>query len=252
MDDIFKALGDASRRALLDALKEEDGQTLGHLAERLPQMTRFGVSSHLGVLEAAGLLTTVKSGRRKLHYLNAVPLFEMQQRWLSNYTRDAAAGLLAFGRQLEDDPMTGLHDTRPTTVYSIHIRAAADRIFEALTATGTPRPWLYGSTTGSSWLPGTPYTQGSDGYTLIAGEVLDIDPPRHLRMTFDARWDEATAAEPAGIIDYRLEPVDDAGAVTLLTVSLFDLVGSSAAAAERDTPQIYSSLKSWLETGQPL
>ncbi|MGO2004613.1 MAG: hypothetical protein ACTH2S_10110, partial [Arthrobacter rhombi] len=69
---------------------------------------------------------------------------------------------------------------------------------------------------------------------------------------FDARWDEATTVEPAGIIDYLLEPVDDAGAVTLLTVTLFDLVGSSAAAAQRDTPEIYSSLKSWLETGQAL
>lgn len=252
MDDIFKALGDASRRALLDALKEEDGQTLGHLAERLPQMTRFGVSSHLGILEAAGLLTTVKSGRRKLHYLNAVPLLELQQRWLSNYTRDAAAGLLAFGRHLEDAPMTAIHDNLPTTVYAIHIRAAAERVFEALTATGEPRPWLYGSTTESSWLPGTPYTQAADGYTLIGGEILEIDPPGHLRMTFDARWDEATTVEPAGIIDYLLEPVDDAGAVTLLTVTLFDLVGSSAAAAQRDTPEIYSSLKSWLETGQAL
>lgn len=148
--------------------------------------------------------------------------------------------------------MTAIHDNRPTTVYAIHIRAAAERVFEALTASGEPRPWLYGSTTESSWLPGTPYTQAADGYTLIGGEILEIDPPGHLRMTFDARWDEATTVEPAGIIDYLLEPVDDAGAVTLLTVTLFDLVGSSAAAAQRDTPGIYSSLKSWLETGQAL
>ncbi|GAA1366008.1 SRPBCC domain-containing protein [Arthrobacter rhombi] len=253
MGDLFKALGDANRRALLDALKEEDGQSLGRLAERLPQMTRFGVGSHLAVLEDAGLITTMKSGRRKLHYLNAVPLVEMQQRWLSEYTRDAAAGLLAFGHDVEEHPMTRSDPApRPTTIYALHIRAGIDRVWEALVDTGTPRPWLYGTTTDSSWLPGTAYTQASGGFTLIGGDVLDVDPPRHLRLGFDAQWDEATAAEPAGIIDYLLEPVDDGGSVTLLTVTLWDLVGESAAAAERDTPQIYSSLKSWLETGEAL
>ena len=85
MDAVFKAIGDPSRRRLMDRLFEEDGLTLGELSACLPEMTRFGVMRHLRVLEEAGLVTTRKVGREKHHYLNAAPIVEIQQRWIGKY-----------------------------------------------------------------------------------------------------------------------------------------------------------------------
>jgi len=102
MDAVFKALADPSRRTLLDALYEEDGQTLSALERRLP-MTRIGVMKHLRVLEDAGLVTTKRRGREKLHFLNPVPIRLVHDRWVSKYTEPWAATLTGLKRQLEED-----------------------------------------------------------------------------------------------------------------------------------------------------
>ena len=84
MAPVFRALADPGRRTLLDRLVERDGQTLGELCTALPDMTRFGVMKHLGVLEAADLVTTEKVGREKRHYLNPVPIRLAHDRWISS------------------------------------------------------------------------------------------------------------------------------------------------------------------------
>ena len=91
MELIFKALGDRHRRLLLDRLLERDGQTLGELDAALPNMTRFGVMKHLGVLQTANLVTVRRVGRRKLHYLNPAPIQLVLQRWFGKYARPTAA-----------------------------------------------------------------------------------------------------------------------------------------------------------------
>lgn len=96
MDDVFKALADEGRRALLDALRSRDGQTLGEMCDVLPDMTRFGVMKHLRVLEQAHLLVTEKVGRTKLHHLNPVPIREIHDRWISNYSAPYVAGMIAL------------------------------------------------------------------------------------------------------------------------------------------------------------
>jgi DNA-binding transcriptional ArsR family regulator len=93
---VFKALADDARRALLDALRDHDGQTLGELCGVLPDMTRFGVMKHLRVLEEAHLVVTDKRGREKFHYLNAVPIREIHDRWISRYAEPLVVGLLAL------------------------------------------------------------------------------------------------------------------------------------------------------------
>lgn len=87
---VFKALGDASRRKLLDLLFLKDGRSLSELEEHLP-MTRFGVMKHLRILKESGLIATKKSGRETLHYLNAVPIQMVYDRWVSKYSRGWAA-----------------------------------------------------------------------------------------------------------------------------------------------------------------
>ena len=101
IDDVFKALADPTRRRLLDELFEEDGQTLSALEQRLP-MSRFGVAKHLKVLEGAGLVTTRKRGREKLHYLNPVPIREVHDRWVSKYAEPWAAALTGLKKDLEE------------------------------------------------------------------------------------------------------------------------------------------------------
>ena len=91
MELIFKALGDRHRRLLLDRLLERDGQTLGELDAALPNMTRFGVMKHLGVLQTANLVTVRRVGRRKLHYLNPAPIQLVLERWFGKYSRPTTA-----------------------------------------------------------------------------------------------------------------------------------------------------------------
>jgi DNA-binding transcriptional ArsR family regulator len=102
MDAVFKALADPTRRSLLDALFIQDGQTLTELEQRLP-MTRFGVMKHLRILEQAGLVTTRRHGRLKLHYLNPVPIRLIHDRWVSKYAEPLAATLSGIKRELEQE-----------------------------------------------------------------------------------------------------------------------------------------------------
>ena len=101
MDEVFKALADPTRRGLLDALRERDGQTLSSLESGLP-MTRFGVMKHLRVLEEANLVTTQRRGREKLHFLNPVPIRLIHDRWVSKYAEPWAAALSGLKEQLEE------------------------------------------------------------------------------------------------------------------------------------------------------
>ena len=102
MDEVFKALADPTRRGLLDELFREDGQTLSALEGRLP-MSRFGVMKHLKVLEDAGLVVARRRGREKLHFLNAVPIRLVHDRWVSKYAEPMAAGLSRLKHDLEQE-----------------------------------------------------------------------------------------------------------------------------------------------------
>ena len=97
MDDstapAFRALADPSRRMLLDGLFERDGQTLGELTARLPEMTRFGVMKHLRILESAGLVVTRRDGRRKRHLLNPMPIQRINDRWISKFSTSSGSTL---------------------------------------------------------------------------------------------------------------------------------------------------------------
>src|SRR5437867_9631974 len=101
MDEVFKALGDPSRRQLLDSLNARNGQTLRELCEGLA-MARQSVTKHLAVLEAAHLVTTVRRGREKLHYLNPAPVNEIAERWIDKYHRHRVEALADLKRALEE------------------------------------------------------------------------------------------------------------------------------------------------------
>src|ERR1051325_7640253 len=148
MDAVFKALADPTRRSLLDALYEEDGQSLSALERRLP-MTRIGVMKHLRVLEEAGLLTTKKRGREKLHFLNPVPIRLVHDRWVSKYAEPWAATLSDLKTRLEDRTME--------KVFEIYIKTTPERLWVAITDLELRRAYNFGVGTESDWQPGSSY-----------------------------------------------------------------------------------------------
>src|SRR5881397_1369805 len=123
MDDVFRALGDPSRRALLDSLNARNGQTLRELCSGRA-MARQSVSKHLAILEAANLVTTVRRGREKLHYLNAAPINEISERWITHYDLERARALADLKRALEEDTTVD----KPTFVYTTYIRTTPERL----------------------------------------------------------------------------------------------------------------------------
>ena len=99
-DRVFKALADPTRRLLLDRLFERDGRTLTELESQL-EMTRFGVMKHLRVLEEAGLVVSRKAGRTRLHYLNAIPIRQIHDRWIDKYSEPRVSAITELKTQLE-------------------------------------------------------------------------------------------------------------------------------------------------------
>jgi DNA-binding transcriptional ArsR family regulator len=102
VDEVFRAINDPSRRLLMDRLFEQDGQTLTELCGYLPEMTRFGVMSHLKVLEDAGLVSTRKVGRSKHHYLNPIPIQQIYSRWIAKYAEPTVGRMAAVKARSEE------------------------------------------------------------------------------------------------------------------------------------------------------
>ncbi|WP_163264435.1 ArsR/SmtB family transcription factor [Chelativorans alearense] len=99
-DKVFKALADPGRRMLLDRLCERNGQTLGQLCETM-DMKRQSVTQHLGLLEQANLISTVRRGRQKLHFINPVPLYEVYERWIRKFEEGRLSLLHDLKQELE-------------------------------------------------------------------------------------------------------------------------------------------------------
>src|ERR1700735_2480969 len=141
MDDVFKALADPTRRALLDELFRHDGQTLTELEERF-SMTRFGVMKHLKQLEAAGVVVTRRSGRQKHHFLNPVPIRLVHDRWVSKYAEPWVASLSDLKQRMESSM---------EKIYEIYIRTTPERLWEAITNPDIRSKYNFGAGVVSDW-----------------------------------------------------------------------------------------------------
>jgi DNA-binding transcriptional ArsR family regulator len=100
MSDVFSALADETRRALLDRLFAKNGQSLNDLCENI-KMSRQAVAKHLRILEAANLVSVHWQGREKLHYLNPVPLGDIVHRWVGKFEDARVEALTDFKEQIE-------------------------------------------------------------------------------------------------------------------------------------------------------
>jgi uncharacterized protein YndB with AHSA1/START domain len=242
MDEVFRALADPTRRSLLDALFEQDGQTLGSLEQRLP-MTRFGVMKHLRVLEEAGLIITRRRGREKLHYLNAVPIRLVHDRWVSKYAEPWAATLSELKTRLEDSTME--------KVFEVYIKTTPERLWDALTDPKVRSGYNFGSTIETDWTVGSSYRMvhpGAPGF-LAEGENLVVDPPRKLVQSFRALWSDDVKSEGTSRVTYEIEQIADS---CRLTVTHDQMREGANDQIFGGWPMILSGLKTYLETGEKL
>ncbi|HWT22915.1 MAG TPA: metalloregulator ArsR/SmtB family transcription factor [Solirubrobacteraceae bacterium] len=261
MDTVFKALADPTRRGLLDELFQRDGQTLSALEERLP-MTRFGVMKHLRVLEEAGLVTTRRRGREKLHFLNPVPIRLVHDRWVSKYAEPWVATLTGLKRELEEETMEAVDVPHRVpispepggngymAVFEIYIKTTAERLWEAITDPALRAKYSFGVETHSDWTPGSQYRAGVPGVVdIAAGENLEVDPPRRLVQTFNALWSDEVKAVGTSRVTWEIHPVGDS---CQLTVIHDRLPADAHQEVYGGWPQILSGLKTLLETGERL
>jgi uncharacterized protein YndB with AHSA1/START domain/predicted transcriptional regulator len=242
MDDVFRALSDPTRRSLLDELFKEDGQTLTALEERLP-MTRFGVMKHLKVLEDAGLVTTKKRGREKLHFLNPVPIRLVHDRWVSKYAEPWAATLSGLKHNLEEKVME--------KVFEVYIKTTPERLWEAITSPELRQKYTFGVGVESDWTTGSSYkaVHPGAGVTISEGENLEVDPPRRLVQSFNATWSEDVKAAGTSRVTWDIEQIEDSCRLTVTHDQLPEDVNSQIYGG---WPMILSGLKTLLETGETL
>jgi DNA-binding transcriptional ArsR family regulator len=261
MDEVFKALADPSRRRLLDSLNARNGQTLRELCAGL-DMARQSVSKHLTVLEAANLITTVWRGREKLHYLNAVPINAIAERWINQYDRERARALADLKTALEE-PMT----TSTEFVYTTYIKTTPEKLWRALTDPAfTRRYWSLGME--SDWAKGSPYAVilEPNGVRIADPEqvVLESEPYRRLSYawhTFTPEWAAnygipeeqraVFAAERRSRVTFEIVPLKEMVRLTVLHDG-FDPGSAVLAGVSQGWPAIVASLKTLLETGDVL
>src|SRR5262245_22638802 len=188
LDRVFKALADPSRRRLLDSRDAKTGQTLSELCSGL-DMARQSVSKHLAVLEQANLVTTLRRGREKLHYLNAAPINEVSERWIDRYDLERVHALADLKTALEENTMQ-----KPSFVYTTYIATTPEQLWRALTEPAfTRRYWA--TTFETDWKAGSPMTWDHNGVRIEDPEqvVVESDPYRRLSYTwhsFTPEWAE--------------------------------------------------------------
>ena len=244
-DKVFKALADPTRRYLLDRLHEHNGQTLTELCERV-EMARQSATQHLDLLEGANLVSTVRRGREKLHYLNPVPLHEIQERWIDKFERPRLRALSALKRRAEEGAMTD----KPTFVYTIYIESTPEAVWQALTdADLTAEYW--GHSNVSDWKVGSSWEhQRTDGTHIadVVGTVVESSPPKRLVTTWAGPGEEP--ADGPSSVTFDIEPYGGIVRVTVTHENLADDAERDAAAA--GWAAVLSNLKSLLETGHVL
>ncbi|HEX6499879.1 MAG TPA: SRPBCC domain-containing protein [Micromonosporaceae bacterium] len=208
--------------------------------------TRQAVTQHLDVLAAAGLVTAVRRGREKLHYLNPVPLHDVYDRWIAKFERSDLVALSALKARLEQEGQPIMD--KPKLVYVTYIASTPERVWQALTDPDvTARYWAHRNV--SEWTKGGRWEHRRlDGGVDGVGTILDIDPPRRLAHTW-AFPHEADDPSRCSRVTFDIEPVGDA---VRLTVTHEDLPADQIDGTRAGRAKVVSSMKSLLETGKPL
>jgi uncharacterized protein YndB with AHSA1/START domain/DNA-binding transcriptional ArsR family regulator len=247
MNDIFKALGDPTRRQILDLLRQRDGRTVTEIEAQI-DMTRFGVMKHLGVLEDVGLLTARREGRFKYLHLNVMPLQQVMDRWIDPMLRPWARRLEDLKQTLEGE--SAMNAAAPTAVVyqtETYIRTTPQRLWQALTDPKDTANYYFGSAVTSDWKKGSKISYiWPDGSEVLSGEIVELDPPKKLVTTFIPHFKGPAATTTR--VTYVLEPMGDLVRLVLTHEGLTE----ADAGIRSGWVKIFNQLKTWLETGTPL
>lgn len=259
MDAIFKALADGSRRRLLDSLNARNGQTLRELCAGL-DMTRQAVTKHLAVLETAGLVTTVRRGREKLHYLNVAPINDIADRWIKRYDRGRVQALADLKQALEDPTVS-----QTQFVYVTYIGTTPKRLWRALTEPVFIRRYFDGGGPLSDWKVGSPVLwrmSAESDYQDWDQHVLESEPHRRLSYTWHTYQPEMAAMfgwsdeqlaqlrkEPRSKVTFEIEPLESMVKLTVVHDD-FEPDSEMLKGVSEGWPAILSYLKTLLETDE--
>ncbi len=240
MDTIFKALNDPVRRAILDKLRARDGQTLTELETQF-DMSRFGVMKHLGLLEDAGLIVTRKKGRFKHHYLNAVPLQEVIDRWIEPFiVKPATRATLTLKSRLEGTNQM----SKPDFMMQTYIRCSQDALWDALTDPEQMAAYHFMAEAVRKDDDRYTYVR-PDGGTMLECRTIRVDPKSRIESTFEPKWD---ADVPASRTVFLLVPEEGHMKLVIEHYDLhFPVVPGEGVADGWE--RWAASLKTWLETG---
>jgi uncharacterized protein YndB with AHSA1/START domain len=204
--------------------------------------------NHLSVLEDGGLVATTKVGRDKYHYLNPVPIRLVHDRWITKFTEPTAAALAQLTTNLEK----GAPMTTPTHIHETYIKCTPEAAWQAIVDGDQTVRYYYGTRVESDWEVGSPIRYHSPGGDIVAdGEILAIDEPKSLEMTFHPHWDATLEAEGASHMAWL---IDTKNGLTRVRCEYYDLATDSASYADfvEGIPFIIAGMKTVLETGQPL
>ncbi|MEM9011828.1 MAG: metalloregulator ArsR/SmtB family transcription factor [Pseudomonadota bacterium] len=250
MDPVFKALGDPTRRAILDRLRASDGLTVSEI-EAGVEMSRFGVMKHLAVLEAAGLVTTRRAGRFKHVHLNVVPLQQILDRWIDPMLRPWSRRLEDLKQQLEKETeMTVVEEMKLATTFRMetYIRTTAARLWQALTDPEDTSNYYFGSAVRSDWAKGTPIEYIlPDETVMLSGEIIAVEPEKRLVTTFVPHWNDG-GPNRTSRVTYEIEQIGDLCKLVLTHEGITEADGG----VREGWSKILAGLKSLIETGEAL
>jgi uncharacterized protein YndB with AHSA1/START domain/DNA-binding transcriptional ArsR family regulator len=248
LDPVFRALAEPSRRVVLDLLKARPGMAVGDLAAHF-DVTRFAVMKHVRVLEEAGLVVSLREGRRKRLYLNAVPIQAIHDRWLSRYSALFARRLTSLKIQLEEGFMA---EQALRHVYVVYIQTTPEKLWDAITKPELSRQYFHGTDVRSDFRPGSTIEylfpeENGERKQAIVGEIVEVEPMRRLVHTFSF----PSNADPHTRVTWELEPMGEIVKVTLVHDDFTAETETYNGVKEGWLP-IISGLKTLLETGKPM
>lgn len=253
LDIVWRALSDPTRRRVLDLLRD-GARTTGDLAASFPELTRYAVMKHLGVLVEAGLVVGRKEGRKRWNHLNAVPLRQIYERWVCRYEDLWAGSLLSLKRVVEGRDAMGVKSKGEARVVhieeAIDIDAPASKVFASLT--GEVGQWFWRGPKGTdppalmeAHAGGRFYREWGEGNAELYGLVALFKPGKHLRLVGSI----GVAHAITSVVDFELD--EDGGRTRLrlthrISGEVFDEEIADFAAGWQDE---LGSLKRWVETG---
>jgi len=253
---VFRALADPTRRAILDTLFEQDGQSVSALGTRSPEMTRFGVMKHLRILEEANLVSTAKAGRAKLHYLNPVPIAQLADRWISKYAAPFTSALAGLDRAAREP--SGVTLSHPAHVYQIYIAATPEQVWTAITDSDWTRRYLHSTAFVEPPAAGQPYlTVLPDGRAAIDGMIEAMSPPvagkpGRFVQTWHIRYDDELGAERPGRVEWTVTEAGDGLTLVRLVHGGLEDSPLTWENVKEGWVWVLDSMKTLIETGRSL